>query len=139
MAHDLLPFTTRFRWSALKGRCRRRLLGGLVLLAAAAVYAWFAGVHMARRGADDHAFDQPLVQTAARMNPPPAHLRAYAPQNGREEYLAAVISDQQDMINGLTLLALRLILAVTAGGFGLILLTAGSTEWEIRSEAGPGS
>ena len=42
------------------------------------------------------------------------------------------------MINGLTLLALRLILAVTAGGFGLILLTAGSTEWEIRSEAGPG-
>lgn len=139
MAHDLLPYTTRFRWSALKGRCRRRLLGGLLLLAAAAAYAWFAGAQMARRGADAHAFDQPLVRTAARMNPPPAHLRAYAPQNGREEYLAAVISDQQDMINGLTLLALRLILAVTAGGFGLILLTAGSTEWEIRSEAGPRS
>jgi hypothetical protein len=139
MAHDLLPYTTRFRWSALKGRCRRRLLGGLVLLAAAAAYAWFAGAHMASRGADDHAFDQPLVRMAARMNPPPAHLRAYAPQDERELYLAAVISDQQDMINGLTVLALRLILAATAGGCGLILLTAGSTEWEIRSEDGPGA
>ena len=139
MSKDALPLFTRFRWSALKGRCRRRLLGGLVLLAAAAAYAWFAGAQMARRGADDHAFDQPLVRMAARMNPPPAHLRAYAPQNGREVYLAAVISDQHDMINGLTVLALRLILAVTAGGCGLILLTAGSTEWEIRSEDGPGA
>jgi hypothetical protein len=139
MAHDLLPYTTRFRWSALKGRCRRRLLGGLVLLAAAAAYAWFAGAHMARRGADDHAFDQLLVRTAARMNRPPAHLRAYVPQNDRELYLATVISDQQDMINGLTVIALRLILAATAGGLGLILLTAGSTEWEIRSEARPAS
>lgn len=139
MSKDALPLFTRFRWSVLKGRCRRRLLGGLVLLAAAAAYAWFAGAHMARRGADDHAFDQPLVRVAAGMNPPPQHLWAYAPQNGREEYLAAVIRDQQDMINGLTLLALRVILAVTAGGFGLILLTAGSTEWEIRSEAAPES
>ena len=73
------------------------------------------------------------------MNPPPVHLRAYVPQNDRELYLAAVISDQHDMINGLTVLALRLILAGTAGGFGLILLTAGSTEWEIRSEARPES
>jgi len=28
--------------------------------------------------------------------------------------------------------------AVTAGGFGLILMTAGSIEWEIRSEASAG-
>ena len=139
MSKDALPLFTRFRWSALRGRWRRRLLGGLVLLAAAAAYAGFAGAQMARRGGDDLAFDQPLVRMAARMNPPPAHLRAYAPQNGREVYLAAVISDQHDMINGLTVLALRLILAVTAGGCGLILLTAGSTEWEIRSEDGPGA
>ena len=139
MSKDAQPLFTRFRWSALTGRCRRRLLGGLVLLAAAGAYAWFAGAQMARRGADDHAFDQSLVRMAARMNPPPAHLRAYVPQNDRELYLATVISDQRDMIIGLTVLALRWILAVTAGGFGLILLTAGSTEWEIRSEAGPGS
>jgi hypothetical protein len=139
MSKDALPVFTRFRRSALTGRCRRRLLGGLVLLAAAAAYASFAGAQMARRGADDHAFDQPLVRISARMNPLPAHLRAYVPQNDRELYLAAVISDQHDMINALTVLALRLILAVTAGGFGLILLTAGSTEWEIRSEAASGS
>jgi hypothetical protein len=36
-------------------------------------------------------------------------------------------------------LAVRLILAATSGEFGLILLTAGSTEWEIRSEARPES
>jgi len=34
---------------------------------------------------------------------------------------------------------LRLIGAVTAGGFGVILMTAGSIEWEIRSEAAAGS
>jgi hypothetical protein len=51
-------------------------------------------------------------------------------------YLATVISDQHDMINGLTVLALRMVLALTAGGFGLVLLTAGSTEWELRSEVG---
>jgi hypothetical protein len=135
MRKDTLPILSRFRWSALRGRCRHRLIAGLVLLAGAAAYAWFAGAQMARRGADGHAFDQPLVRIAARMNPPPAHLRAYAAQNERELYLATVISDQHDMINGLTVLTLRMILVLTAGGFGLVLLTAGSTEWELRSEA----
>jgi hypothetical protein len=138
MAHDLLPFTTRFRWSALRGRCRRHLVTGVLILAATAAYAWFAGAHMARRGSDERAFDQPLVRLASRMNPLPVHLLQYQPQNDREFYLATVIKDQRDMITGLTVLMLRMIVALTAGGIGLVLLTAGSTEWEIRSEIAPG-
>jgi len=135
MARDLLPFTTRFRWSALRGRCRRHLVAGVLILAAAAAYAWFAGAHMARRGSDERAFDQPLLRLAVRLTPPPAHLFQHQPQNDRELYLATVIEDQRDMITGLTVLLLRMIVAVTAGGIGLVLLTAGSTEWEIRSGA----
>jgi len=108
------------------------------MLVAAAAYAWFAGFHMARRGSDERAFDQPLVRLAARMNPLPVHLGQYQPQNDRELYLATVIKDQRDMLVGLTALVLRMIAAVTAGGIGLTLLTAGSTEWEIRSETAPG-
>jgi hypothetical protein len=32
----------------------------------------------------------------------------------------------------------RLLATVTVGGLGLVLLTAGSTEWEIRSEGRAG-
>jgi hypothetical protein len=126
----------RFRWSALGGRCRRRIFAGLALLAVAAAYGSFAGLRMARRGADERAFDQPLVRLAQRMIPPPVHLRQYEPQNDRELYLVTVISDQQDLLHGLTALVLRVIASLTAGGLGLVLLTAGSTEWEIRSENG---
>jgi len=139
MPNDTLPLFTQFRWSALKGRCRRRLAAGVLVLAATTAYAWFAGFQMARRGADARAFDQPLVRLAARMNPLPIHLHQYQPQNDRELYLATVIKDQQDMLVGLTALVLRMIAAVTAGGIGLTLLTAGSTEWEVRSEAAPGA
>ena len=138
MPNDALPLFTQFRWSALKGRCRRRLAAGLLVLVAAAAYAWFAGSQMARRGSDEGAFDQPLVRFAARMNPLPPHLHQYQPQNDRELYLATVIKDQRDMLVGLTALMLRMIAAVTAGGIGLTLLTAGSTEWEVRSEPAPG-
>jgi hypothetical protein len=133
MAGDLLPFTTRFRWSALRGRCRRHLVAGVLILAAAGGYAWFAGAHMARRGSDERAFDQPLVRLAVRLTPLPVHLFQHEPRNDRELYLATVIKDQRDMITGLTVLLLRMIIAVTAGGIGLVLLTAGSTEWELRS------
>jgi hypothetical protein len=135
MSNGKTPSAPRFRWNALQGRCRRRLAAGLLLLFLAAVYACFAGLHMARRGADARAFDQPLVRLARRMNPPPVHLRLYRPENERELYLVTVISDQQDVLRGLTTLVLRMIAALTAGGLGLVLLTAGSTEWEIRSEA----
>ena len=139
MADDALPVFTRFRWSALTWRARRRLVIGGLLLAAALAYAWFAGTHFARRGADEGAFDQPLVRLAVRMNPLPVHLFMYEPRTDREIYLAAAFRDQRDMAIGLTVFVLRMIGAVTAGGFGLILMTAGSIEWEVRSEAAAGS
>jgi hypothetical protein len=139
MPSDTVPIFTRYRWSALNRRSRRRLAGGSLLLLAAVAYAWFAGVNMANRGADARAFDQPLVRLAVRMNPLPAHLPMYQPQTDRELYLAAVIADQRDMVIGLTALVLRLIAAVTAGGAGLILMAAGSIEWEVRSEVAAGS
>jgi len=138
MPADAVPVFTRFRWSALNRRARRRLGGGFVLLLAALAYAGFAGFNMARRGADERAFDQPLVRLAVRMNPLPPHLFMYEPQTEREIYLAAAFRDQRDMAIALTALVLRLIGAVTAGGFGVILMTAGSIEWEIRSEAAAG-
>ena len=139
MPADAVPVFTRFRWSALNRRARRRLAGGFALLLAALAYAGLAGFNMARRGADERAFDQPLVRLAVRMNPLPQHLFMYEPQTEREIYLAAAFRDQRDMSIALTALVLRLIAAVTAGGFGVILMTAGSIEWELRSDAAPGS
>ncbi len=49
--------------------------------------------------------------------------------------MVTVISDQQDVLVGMTVLLLRLVIALTAGGLGLVLLTAGATEWEVRSES----
>jgi hypothetical protein len=137
MSNDALPIFTRYRWSALNRRARRRLLAGSLLLLAAVAYAVLAGFNMARRGADERAFDQPVVRLAVRMNPLPVHLFMYEPQTDRELYLAAAFRDQRDVAVGLTVFVLRLIGAVTAGGFGVILMTAGSIEWEIRSEAAP--
>jgi len=137
MSNDALPIFTRYRWSALNRRARRRLLAGSLLLLAAVAYAVLAGFNMARRGADERAFDQPVVRLAVRMNPLPVHLFMYEPQTDRELYLAAAFRDQRDVTVGLTVFVLRLIGAVTAGGFGVILMTAGSIEWEIRSEAAP--
>lgn len=139
MPADAVPVFTRFRWSALNRRARRRLAAGFVLLLLALAYAGVAGFNMARRGADERAFDQPLVRLAGRMNPLPPHLFMYEPQTERELYLAAAFRDQRDMSLALTAFVLRLIASVTAGGFGLILMTAGSIEWEIRSEAAAGS
>jgi len=138
MPSDALPIFSRYRWSALNRRARRRLLGGALLLLVALAYASFAGANLARRGADDRAFDQPLVRLAVRMNPLPVHLPLYQPQTERELYLSAAIRDQRDMAVGLTAFVLRLIASVTVGGFGLILMTAGSIEWEVRSEAAAG-
>jgi hypothetical protein len=125
---------TRFAWSALRGACRRKLGAGLVLLALATAYGIYAGRQFGTRGVDDHVFDQPLVRAAHAMTPAPRHLGTISPENSRELYLVTVIADQQDVAFGLTLLILRAIVVLTVGGLGMVLLTAGSTEWEIRSE-----
>jgi hypothetical protein len=134
MAFTLTLPKSRFRWSAFQGRCRTRLLSGLLLLLVALAYASYAGQRLSGRGNDDRGFDTPLVRLAHSMTPPPVHIRGMQPENERELYLFAVVSDQQDIMFGLTALVLRMIAALTIGGVGLVLLAAGSTEWEIRSE-----
>ncbi len=124
----------RFAWSALRGRCRRSLIGGIILVSVSTGYVIYSGRQFGRRGSDAHVFDQPLVRAARAMTPAPRHLSTITPENTRELYLVTVISDQQDVTFGLTLLILRSILVLTLGGLGMVLLTAGSTEWEIRSE-----
>ncbi|MEI6669517.1 MAG: hypothetical protein WCP29_15310 [Acidobacteriota bacterium] len=126
--------TTRFHWSALRGRCRRRVIIGLALLAVAAGYGAYAGQRFGVRGDDEGAFDQVLARQGHALTPPPVHLRGFSPQSDREVYLLTVIGDQHDIMFGLTMLVLRMIATLTVAGIGLVLLTAGSTEWEIRSE-----
>jgi len=134
MRWSLKPPTPRFHRSALRGRCRRNLFAGLVLSALAAGYGSWAGSHFRTRGADEATFDRPLVLSAARMVRTPKHLASIQPRNDRELYLVTVVSDQHDVMFGLVVLALRMIAALTIGGLGLVLLTTGATEWEIRSE-----
>jgi hypothetical protein len=124
----------RFDRSTCCGRCRRNLLTGLVLMAIGIAYGSWGARQFGQRGADDRAFDRPVVRAARRMVPPPTHLKDMWPQNDRELYLTAVISDQQDVMLGLMLFILRMIASLTAGGLGLVLVTAGATEWEVRSE-----
>jgi hypothetical protein len=128
------PAAPRFRWSALRGRCRRRLVSGLVLLLVAGGHGLFSASHLSKRGSDDRAFDRPLVETARSLTALPAIVRDFTPQSDRELYLKAVVTDQQDLNFGVTLFMLRMILTMTIGGLGMVLLTAASTEWEIRSE-----
>ena len=110
------------------------MFAGLLLLVGASVYAAFAGTVFSQRGQDVRALDRPLALAALRMTPVPMHLASVRPENNRELYLVTVITDQHDVMFGMTLLVLRMIVALVAGGLGLVFLTAGSTEWEIRSE-----
>jgi hypothetical protein len=123
----------RFTWTVFRGRCRRNLLAGLALVLLACAYGGYAGRMFAVRGSDASAFDASLVRVGAGLVAPPAPVGAFVPQNNRELYLATVISDQTDVLTGLTILLLRLIGAMSVGGVGLVLLTAGATEWEVRS------
>jgi hypothetical protein len=125
---------SRFERSLLRGRCRRNLVAGLILLALTVGYGSWGANRFGRRGADANAFDQPIVRAALRMVPPPFHLKDVFPRTDRELYLSTVISDQQDVMFGLALLILRMIVTLTFGGLGLVLVSAGATEWEIRSE-----
>ncbi len=104
------------------------------MMAMAAAYGSWAGGHFGRRGADAGVVDWPLVGLASRMTDLPAGLRGARPQNDRELYLLAVITDQQDVMFGMTVFMLRMIAALTMGGLGIILVAAGSTEWELRSQ-----
>jgi hypothetical protein len=124
---------SRFSWPALRGRCRRRLVAGLLVMVLAAAYGSWAGGRFSRRGADTHVVDWPVVLVAARLTGLPAALRGVQPQNDRELYLLAVITDQQDVMFGMTLFMLRMIATLTVGGTGIVLIAAGSTEWELRS------
>jgi len=135
MPFTLKPPSSRFQWSAFRGRCRRRIVAGLLLLLVAGGYAAYAGQRFGTRGNDEGVVDQRLAGLGHLLTPPPVHMRSITPQNDRELYLVTVIKDQQDIAFGLTMLVLRMIATLTVGGIGLVLLTAGSTEWEIRSEA----
>jgi len=135
MSFTLKRPTSRFRWSALRGRCRRRIVAGLLLLVVASGYAIYAGQRFGKRSNDEGVVDQALVRLGHVLTPLPAHMRGFTPRNDREFYLITVVGDQQDITFGLTMLVLRMIATLTVAGLGLVLLTAGSTEWEIRSEA----
>lgn len=109
-------------------------MAGLLVLVLAAAYGTWAAWRLGERGGDARAFDRPIVELAQRLTSLPEALRGARPQTQREVYLMAVIGHQQDTMRGLTVLVLRMILTVTVAGLGLVLLTAASTEWEIRSE-----
>jgi hypothetical protein len=125
----------RFRREALNRRARWRLLGGLLLLVVALGYGAWAARRLGTPGQEGAAMDHPLVRVATRMTAPLRIPIAGEPRTGDEQLLRALVRDQQDVVFGLTVLILRLLLAGTVGGLGLVLLTAGSTEWELRSSA----
>lgn len=121
----------------LRGRVRRRLVAGLVLLIVAAGHAVWSANHLSVRGSDDRAFDQILVAAARSATAIPEEARRLTPQTVNELYLKAVVTDQQDLSFGMALFMLRMIVTVTIGGLGMVLLTAASAEWEVRSEPSP--
>ena len=120
-------------WPALQGRCRRRLAVGLIMMAVAMAYGAWAGSHFGHRGPDTRALDWPVVQVAARLTGLPTAVSGIRPHDDRELYLLAVITDQHDMMFGMTVFMLRMIATLTVGGLGIALIAAGSTEWELRS------
>jgi len=97
----------------------------------------WAASRLSVRGADDRAFDRVLVTAARSATALPELVARISPQSDQELYLKAVITDQQDLVFGMALFMLRMIVTVTVGGLGMVLLTAASTEWEIRSIEAP--
>ncbi len=124
----------RFKWSIFRGRCRRNLLAGLALFLVAGGYGAWAAQRFSARASDTRGFDHALVRLADRMVRQPDDIRSIQPRNLRELYLSAAISDQRDVLVGETAFILRFIIVATAAGLGLVLMTAGATEWEVRSE-----
>lgn len=123
------------------GRVRSRVVLGVLILSAALFYGTWSTRRLGERGSERQTFDQPIVSAAGRLVQRPDRIPEVLIRTQTELELSAVARDQQDMLFGLTVLLLRLLVTGTAAGLGLILLAAGSTEWEIRSEylraAGP--
>lgn len=133
MAADFLAMASRFTWACFTGRARARMLLGLFVLTVALGYGTWATRRLGERGSERGTFDQTLVGMAGRLVQRPDRVPDIPTETSRELELAALARDQQDLLFGLTVLLLRLVASGTVAGIGLILLTAGSTEWEIRS------
>jgi hypothetical protein len=126
--------TTRYAWVVFRGRVRSRVVLGVVILALALSYGTWSTQRLSQRGSERQTFDQPLVSAAGRLVQRPDRIPHVLTRTQTELELSAVARDQQDLLFGLTVLLLRLLMAGTVAGLGLVLLSAGSTEWEIRSE-----
>lgn len=117
------------------GRVRTRILLGIVILALSLGYGTWATRRLSNRGSERATFDQALVSMAGEVVRRPDSVPDVPATTSVEVELLAVARDQQDLLFGLTVLLLRLVVAGTVAGGGLVLLTAGSTEWELRSQA----
>lgn len=127
----------RFRRELLVGPLRHRLLGGLALLVLSLWYGTWAAAHLARPGAERDTFDAPVVRFASRLVTAPDVDVPFDARTENEVYLLAIVRAQQDIVFGVTLLLLRCGSAAIVAGLGLVLLTAGATEWEVRSSLRP--
>jgi len=123
-----------FLWTELHSRARTRLLVGLVLLVIGLGYGSWAALRFGIRGGAASGFDRPIVNVARSLVPAPFVTQTMRPTNNRELVMMSTVFAQHDTVTGFAVLLLRLIAALTVVGFGLVLLTAGSTEWEVRSE-----
>jgi len=123
-----------FLWTELHSRARTRLLAGLVLLVIGLGYGSWASLRFGIRGGDTTGFDRPIVNAARSLVPAPFVTQTMRPTNNRELAMMSTVFAQHDTVSGFAVLLMRLIVALTVVGFGLVLLTAGSTEWEVRSE-----
>lgn len=123
-----------FLWTELHSRARTRLLAGLVLLVIGLGYGSWAGLRFGIRGGDDTGFDRPILRAARSLVPAPGVVQTMRPTTNRELVMMSTVFAQHDTVVGFAVLLLRSIGALTLAGFGLVLLTAGSTEWEVRSE-----
>ncbi len=119
--------------SSIHGRALRLLIG-LALLVIGLGYGSWAALRFGIRGADGVGFDRPILDAARSLVPAPVVTQTMRPTNNRELVMMGAVFGQHDTVVGFAVLLLRSIAALTVVGFGLVLLTAGSTEWEVRSE-----
>ena len=133
------PHMAPFLWSEFHSQARTRLLTGLVLLVIGLGYGSWAALRFGIRGSDAVGFDRPIVDAARSLVPAPVVTQTMRPTNNRELVMMGAVFGQHDTVVGSYCAAVAVIAALTVVGFGLVLLTAGSTEWEVRSEFARGS